>query len=105
MGVYDFFDSLVGGYLPGGVPTAAQQQQVTAPGLLAAQPAAAAGPRGRTMTMRVRVLPGQAPQPISIVPGGVALYSRDLTAAKRTKRVQRDLNRIFPRTRRGKGKK
>lgn len=106
MGVYDWVDAnIFGGQLPWGAPTEAQQQQLAMPGLQAQQPLAAAAPRGRIVTLKARLLPGQAPQPISITPGGVALYSRDITAANRLKRVQKKINRLFPRPRRYYGKK
>ncbi len=109
MGVYDVLDTIALGLLPGGVEPFWRARAVDAPAPLAGALAGgvAAGPmapRGKRMTMEVRVVPGQPPQPVKITPGGVALYSRDLTAAKRAKRVGSTINRLFPRPRRG-GKK
>ena len=113
MGLYDVADALVAGLLPGGVKPFWQAGQQPAPSPLAAAfggagaPAAAApaAPRGKRMTMEVRLIPGQPPQPIKVVPGGVALYSRDLTAAKRAKRVGGTINKLFPRSRRAPAKR
>lgn len=115
-GLYDRLDAVVGGILPGGVALGTTsyelgQQVGAAPGaplmgaLGGAALPAAGGVRGRRMTAVATVLPTGQIIPRSVTPGGVALYTRDLTAAKRVKRVGGRINRLFPRARRRKGKK
>lgn len=43
--------------------------------------------RGRMVTVTFRVLPDGTKIPMKVVPGGVAIFQRDITAAKRVKRV------------------
>ena len=109
---YDRLDAVVGGILPGGVPlgtTSRELGMAEAPGAAVGQmvaggamPAArAAGPRGRTMTAIATVYPDGSTVPRSITPGGVALYSRDLTAYNKVIKIAR---KIAPAARRRKGK-
>jgi len=97
--VWDAIDRLVVGLLPGGVTPGsnyvtgdvvpvAQAQQMTST------------TRGRLVTAVGRVMPDGSITPVSQTPGGVALYSRDLLAAERVKRVSARINRIFPQRRR-----
>ena len=60
--------------------------------------------RGRTLTEVYTVFPDGTKQLKSVTPGGVKLYSRDVTAAKRTRKIGRLVNRLFP-TRRRKTRK
>ena len=63
-----------------------------------------AGTGGRTITEVYTVFPNGVKQLRSVTPGGVKLYSRDVTAAKRTRKIGRLVNRLFP-TRRRKARK
>lgn len=112
-GLYDRLDAVVGGILPGGVAPGTTsfelgQQVGAAPGAgitgALAGAAPAAGTRGRTMTAVATVLPSGQIVPRTVTPGGVALYSRDFTAAKRVKRVGSKINKLHPRPRRSKKK-
>lgn len=113
---YERLDAALGGVLPGGValgtPFGSTAAEAAQPGGVSgfplaqpAAPAAAPASRGRIVTVKQRLVPGMPPEIVSIVPGGVAVYQRDVTATKRLRRVTSKLNRLFPRPRRGKGKK
>jgi len=118
---YDKLDSYLLGVLPGGValgtspstlaladaagmgaaigsePNAgANSSALAAFGGGSAAPARAGG-GGRLMTAIARIYPDGSMQPVSMTPGGVALYRRDLQAVKRVKHVAHTLARIFPR--------
>ena len=53
-------------------------------------PMAPRGPRGRAVTVEYTVFPDGTRVPKRVTPGGVALYKRDLSAAKRVQRVVRE---------------
>lgn len=74
----------------------------TAPGIAgmpAMAPAAARGPRGKVATLVVRQDPAGGVELLSTTPGRPALYQRDMTAAKRLKRVGKKIARLFPKRR------
>lgn len=107
---YEAVDAYLGGLLIGGVspmtPFGSTVEEAAAGGVsgVGARPVFAA--RGKNVTISAVLPPGGgAPIPTKIVPGGVAMYSRDLTAAKRAKRVGRTINRLFPRPRRAPAKR
>ena len=92
----------------GGVPGAralmapAGAMPAVAPGLAGlpmAAPSGARGPRGKVATLVVRQDPTGAVELISTTPGRPALYQRDVTAAKRLKRVGKKIARLFPKRR------
>ena len=93
---YAGLDAMVGGVLPGGAQPSAGVQQITQTGAFAPTAAAMPAVRGKTMTAIATVYPDGRIVPKKITTGGVALYRRDLTAAKRVKRVQKEVNRLFP---------
>ncbi len=127
---YDKLDSYLLGVLPGGVSPGTTpstlalaeaagmggaigaeqvQPQGVSPmtvfgGPTTVQAGAARRPGGRLMTAVARIYPDGTMEPISMTPGGVALYRRDLNACKRVRTVQKTVNRLFPVRRIGKGK-
>lgn len=101
----------VGSSLAGGTAGASQAVPIQSQqaGGFAAAPLAQTTPtyttavgraRGRLMTYEVTHYPDGTYQLQRTTPGGVALYSRDLSAAKRVKRINSLTNRLFPRPRR-----
>lgn len=60
---------------------------------------AASGMKGRVMTLVVSQLPDGTVIPRSTTPGGVALYSRDMAAAARVKRIGKKVSKLFPKRR------
>lgn len=95
---YDRLDAAVGGILPFGVEpgtskTELRQRAANGNGN-GALPVAAA--RGRTMTSIATVYPDGTIVPKSMTPGGVAVFSRDITAARRVKRTLGKLKKLFP---------
>lgn len=68
-------------------------------GMPAMAPSAARGPRGKVATLVVRQDPTGAVELLSTTPGRPALYQRDVTAAKRLKRVGKKIARLFPKRR------
>jgi len=60
---------------------------------------AAPAMHGRVMTLVVSQLPDGTVVPRSATPGGVALYSRDMAAAARVKRIGKKVSRLFPKRR------
>lgn len=65
---------------------------------LGAAPAARAA-RGKVATLVVRQSPTGQVELLSTTPGRPALYQRDMTAAKRLKRVGKKISRLFPKRR------
>ena len=92
---YDRLDAAVGGFLPFGVEPGTSATELAQRG----QPVVA--PRGKTITTTSTVYPDGTTVPKSITPGGVALYSRDLTAYNKVVKIAR---RISPAKRARKGK-
>jgi hypothetical protein len=68
-------------------------------GMPAMRPAAGRGPRGKVATLVVRQDPTGSVELLSTTPGRPALYQRDVTAAKRLKRVGKKIARLFPKRR------
>jgi len=98
--VWDAIDRLVVGLLPGGVTPGSNYitGDVVPAGQAQAMPVQST--RGRLVTAVGRVMPDGTIIPVSQTPGGVALYTGDLQAAERVKRVSARINRIFPARRR-----
>jgi len=66
-----------------------QQQQAVAPFGGGFSPAGPRAPRGKKMTAEFTVFPDGTRVLNRMVPGGVALFQRDVTAAKRVNRIVR----------------
>jgi len=119
---YEKVDSFLGGVLPGGVSTstpffssaaeaaAGGVSGYPAPAEAQAYPMAqyqggmvpAGAPRargGKLVTLVARQNPDGTVSPVSQTPGGVTLYTRDVSAYKRVKRIVRKLARLVPRPR------
>lgn len=96
--------AVAGGGVPGAralmAPNGAAVAAPLVPGMPTLTPAGAArGPRGKVATLVVRQDPTGQVELLSTTPGRPALYQRDVTAAKRLKRVGKKIARLFPKRR------